>query len=133
VDGWLDLTHLVASSGNSKKSAYDDLAYSIGAHTSASEGAAIRINPQHACATTSPDTTPGAGKDVYVDLSGWHLFLRDMTASPGLKMNHALAQQLGPQVSSPLPHASPVSVFSLLAPQRLGPRVQEPQLALRLV
>mmetsp|Transcript_26046 Transcript_26046/g.56854 ORF Transcript_26046/g.56854 Transcript_26046/m.56854 type:complete len:161 (+) Transcript_26046:71-553(+) len=39
------------------------------------------------------------GKDVYVDIAGWHLYLRDMTATPGLKMSQALAQQLGPQAS----------------------------------
>jgi hypothetical protein len=39
-----------------------------------------------------------AGKEVYVDIAGWHLFLRDMSAAPGLKMNEALATQLGPKV-----------------------------------
>jgi hypothetical protein len=37
---------------------------------------------------------------VYVDVAGWHLYLRDMTAAPGLKMHTALAQQFGPQVIS---------------------------------
>jgi hypothetical protein len=32
-----------------------------------------------------------------VDVAGWHLYLRDMSAAPGLKMSAALAQQLGPQ------------------------------------
>ncbi|KIZ05037.1 hypothetical protein MNEG_2924 [Monoraphidium neglectum] len=36
------------------------------------------------------------GRDVYVDIAGWHLFLRDMSAVPGLKMAAALAAQLGP-------------------------------------
>ena len=35
------------------------------------------------------------GKDIYVDINGWHLYLRDITVAPGLKMNHALANQLG--------------------------------------
>jgi len=35
---------------------------------------------------------------VYVDIAGWHLFLRDMSAVPGLKMSQALATQLGPEV-----------------------------------
>lgn len=41
------------------------------------------------------------GRDVYVDLAGWHLYLRDMgTGVPGnsLKMSQALAAQLGPQL-----------------------------------
>lgn len=33
---------------------------------------------------------------MYVDIAGWHLFLRDMSAVPGLKMAAALAAQLGP-------------------------------------
>lgn len=37
------------------------------------------------------------GRDVYVDIAGWHLFLRDMSAVPGLKMAAALAGQLGPE------------------------------------
>ena len=36
-----------------------------------------------------------AGKDIYVDVNGWHLFLRDITAGPDLKLNQALAQQIG--------------------------------------
>jgi len=39
-----------------------------------------------------------AGRDVYVDVAGWHLFLRDMNATPGVKMSVALANQFGPQV-----------------------------------
>jgi hypothetical protein len=39
-----------------------------------------------------------AGRDVYVDIAGWHLFLRDMSAVPGLKMSQALATKLGPEV-----------------------------------
>eukprot|EP00878_Enallax_costatus_P032678 GHUV01035930.1.p1 GENE.GHUV01035930.1~~GHUV01035930.1.p1 ORF type:complete len:129 (+),score=22.50 GHUV01035930.1:423-809(+) len=38
------------------------------------------------------------GRDVYVDIAGWHLFLRDMSAVPGLKMSQALATKLGPEV-----------------------------------
>eukprot|EP00878_Enallax_costatus_P035144 GHUV01039135.1.p1 GENE.GHUV01039135.1~~GHUV01039135.1.p1 ORF type:complete len:142 (+),score=43.81 GHUV01039135.1:423-848(+) len=39
------------------------------------------------------------GRDVYVDIAGWHLFLRDMSAVPGLKMSQALATKLGPEVA----------------------------------
>lgn len=35
---------------------------------------------------------------MYVDIAGWHLFLRDMNAVPGFKMSQALATQLGPEV-----------------------------------
>lgn len=40
-----------------------------------------------------------AGRDVYVDIAGWHLFMRDMNAVPGFKMSQALATQLGPEVT----------------------------------
>lgn len=40
-----------------------------------------------------------AGRDIYVDVAGWHLFMRDMNAVPGLKMSEALATQLGPKAS----------------------------------
>eukprot|EP00967_Tisochrysis_lutea_P022893 scaffold26127_cov22-Tisochrysis_lutea.AAC.2 len=39
-----------------------------------------------------------SGRDVYVDVAGWHLYLRDMNAAPGVKMSTALANQFGPQV-----------------------------------
>eukprot|EP00877_Chromochloris_zofingiensis_P006005 jgi/Chrzof1/1658/Cz10g16060.t1 len=39
------------------------------------------------------------GRDVYVDIAGWHLYLRDMSAVPGVKMSQALATKLGPEVS----------------------------------
>ncbi|KAF6256230.1 hypothetical protein COO60DRAFT_1530675 [Scenedesmus sp. NREL 46B-D3] len=39
------------------------------------------------------------GRDVYVDIAGWHLFLSDMSAVPGLKMSQALATKLGPEVA----------------------------------
>ena len=35
-----------------------------------------------------------AGRDVYMDMNGWHLFLRDVNAGHGLKLNQALAQQV---------------------------------------
>ena len=41
-----------------------------------------------------------AGKDVHVDVNGWHLFLRDITATQGLKMDQALAHAIGPEVGS---------------------------------
>ncbi len=46
--------------------------------------------------TPPPPPPQPPGRDVYVDIAGWHLFLRDMTAVPGLKMAAALAGQLGP-------------------------------------
>lgn len=35
------------------------------------------------------------GSDVYADISGWHLYLRDLNAAPGVKMADALAHELG--------------------------------------
>lgn len=33
-----------------------------------------------------------------MDVAGWHLYLRDMNAAPGIKMAAALAQHFGPLV-----------------------------------
>lgn len=41
-----------------------------------------------------------AGKDIYIDVNGWHLFLRDASAGKGLKLSQALGQQLGSEVSA---------------------------------
>ncbi len=38
------------------------------------------------------------GSEVYADVNGWHLYLRDMKACESLKMDMALAVQIGPQV-----------------------------------
>lgn len=40
------------------------------------------------------------GNDVYIDVNGWHLFLKDVSSGPDLKMHQALAQQIGVQASS---------------------------------
>lgn len=39
------------------------------------------------------------GRDVYVDIAGWHLALRDMSAAPGFKMSQCLATALGPEAA----------------------------------
>lgn len=88
VDGWLDMTKLVAGSGSSNKSPYEELASAI-------------------------------GRDVYVDIQGWHLYLRDMTAAPNFKMSQALASQLGPQADKGLREADIEAVLKKV-PVRLG-------------
>lgn len=40
-----------------------------------------------------------SGKDIYIDVNGWHLFLKDVTAAPDVKLNQALAQQIGEESS----------------------------------
>ena len=40
-----------------------------------------------------------AGKEVYMDVQGWHLYLKDASAGKGLKIAQALAQQLGSEMS----------------------------------
>lgn len=40
-----------------------------------------------------------AGKDIYIDVNGWHLFLKDVTAAPDVKLNQALAQQIGEEIT----------------------------------
>lgn len=36
---------------------------------------------------------------MHVDVNGWHLYLRDITATKQFKMDQALAQAIGPEVS----------------------------------
>ena len=49
--------------------------------------------------TPYDDLAVEIGREAYVDIAGWHLFLRDMNAAPGgIKMSQALAAQFGPQV-----------------------------------
>ena len=37
---------------------------------------------------------------MYIDVSGWHLFLREVKAAKGLNLAQALAQQFGQDISS---------------------------------
>lgn len=81
--GFLDLAKLV-SGGGQAKSAYKDLAYKIGAHLPSSSGEA------HCIATLTlicPKLCHSTGKDIYVDVQGWHLYLKDVTVEKDLKMN----------------------------------------------
>ncbi|KAG2483123.1 hypothetical protein HYH03_018013 [Edaphochlamys debaryana] len=63
------------------------------------------------------------GRDCYVDLAGWHLYLRDMAAgAPGnstFKMSQALAAQLGPQLKKGL-RESDVEAVLKKVPVKLG-------------
>ncbi|GLC42358.1 hypothetical protein PLESTB_000655800 [Pleodorina starrii] len=62
------------------------------------------------------------GRDVYVDIAGWHLYLRDMgTGVPGssLKMSQALAQQFGPQLNKGLREADVEGLLKKI-PVKLG-------------
>jgi hypothetical protein len=55
---------------------------------------------------------------VYVDIAGWHLFMRDMNAVPGFKMSSALATKLGPEVCVVMTSAeSPADSGACLMPQ----------------
>uniref|UniRef100_A0A7S0RMK7 Uncharacterized protein n=1 Tax=Chlamydomonas leiostraca TaxID=1034604 RepID=A0A7S0RMK7_9CHLO len=59
------------------------------------------------------------GRDVYVDLAGWHLYLRDMNAGPGVKMSQVLANQFGPDASRGLKEADIEAVLKKV-PVKLG-------------
>lgn len=55
-----------------------------------------------------------------MDVGGWHLFLRDLSAAPGLKMAQALALQLGPQLSRKGISESEVAAVLKKVPVKLG-------------
>ena len=42
----------------------------------------------------------GVGTDVYVDINGWHLYLKDISVTPDLKLHELLADQLAPDLLS---------------------------------
>lgn len=50
--------------------------------------------------TAYEDLSYKIGHDVYIDVSGWHLFLREVKAAKGLNLAQALAQQYGQDISS---------------------------------
>lgn len=51
--------------------------------------------------TPYADLAQDIGRDVYCDISGWHLYLRDLSVSPGgVKMADALAHELGQMVAN---------------------------------
>lgn len=117
----------MASEGSKAKGPYEELAYKIGVcgrvvrsgvgvggvsenikqlHTRHRQDWAaicavhVITNPHDACLSVCQPLSRcmHAGRDVYVDIAGWHLFMRDMNAAPGFKMSAALATQLGPEV-----------------------------------
>ncbi len=67
---------------------------------------------------------------VYVDLAGWHLYSRDMSASPTMKMSQALALQLGPKVRAVLGRRPALRARRATPPSSL-PRLQAQRERLR--
>lgn len=54
------------------------------------------------------------GKQVYLDIGGWHLYTRDLSATPASKMNVALAMSLGPKAAQNGGRLSEQEVVALL-------------------
>lgn len=50
--------------------------------------------------TAYEDLSYKIGHDVYIDVGGWHLFLREVKAAKGLNLAQALAQQFGQDIAS---------------------------------
>ena len=110
--GFLDLANLVSGGGGSK-TAYDGLASKIGACAGPPlERCCIRcdgslVGKLVLCLSawvsqSGPGlerAVPATGKEVYVDVNGWHLYLRDISV-PGAdgKLSQALAAHLGSKV-----------------------------------
>jgi hypothetical protein len=61
------------------------------------------------------------GRDVYADLGGWHIFLKDLSVEPGApaKMAAALAAELGPRAADRLEERDVEAVLARV-PVRLG-------------
>ena len=62
------------------------------------------------------------GKSVYADIGGWHLYSRDLSATPTSKMSTALAMSLGPKASQNGGRLSESEVIALLKtiPVKIG-------------
>jgi hypothetical protein len=73
--------------------------------------------------TRSPydDLAASIGRDVYADLGGWHILLRDLSVQPGAdaKMSAALAAELGPRAADRLAERDVEAVLARV-PVRLG-------------
>jgi len=67
------------------------------------------------------DLASDIGRDVYADVGGWHLFLRDLAVEPGAnaKMSAALAAELGPRAAD-RPTEAEVEAVLARVPVRLG-------------
>lgn len=83
VGSWLDLSKLVTSDASEHGSAFPEFAHDIG-----KEENDLSID------------FGILGADVYVDINGWHLFLKDITVSPNTKLHSLIAQQLAPDLMS---------------------------------
>ncbi|KAK9820230.1 hypothetical protein WJX72_007723 [[Myrmecia] bisecta] len=70
--------------------------------------------------TAYEDLADKLGKDVYLDVNGWHLYLRDVTATKGLKLHQVLAQQFGEQVSQDGFKQAEVEAVLKKVPVKLG-------------
>lgn len=86
--GFLDVSKLVSSGGTSQKTPYDDLATKLGAQRDCAHAHLFHIHAcLRPCAEQARNPPCDAGQDLYADLQGWHLFLKDMKGSQGLKMS----------------------------------------------
>ncbi|GMH43464.1 hypothetical protein BSKO_11386 [Bryopsis sp. KO-2023] len=60
------------------------------------------------------------GRDVYIDINGWHLYLRDITVAENTKMHNVLATKLGPELSSGRFDEVEIEQFLRQVPIKLG-------------
>ncbi|KAI7841657.1 hypothetical protein COHA_004677 [Chlorella ohadii] len=76
--------------------------------------------------TPFDDLADKIGRDVYIDVAGWHLYLKDVKVGQGLSLAQALASNLGPklqgQVGGALTATCEVPRTVATAPERLPKR-----------
>lgn len=70
--------------------------------------------------TAYDDLAYKIGHDVYMDVSGWHLFLKEVKAVKGLTLAQALAQQFGEDISSQKYSSGTVEEVLKKIPIKLG-------------
>ena len=84
MGSWLDMSKLVSSDAAEHKSPFPELAHDIGRLSQA-------LQQMH---------EDVVGADVYVDINGWHLYLKDISITSDAKLHTLLARQIAPDLLS---------------------------------
>lgn len=67
------------------------------------------------------DLAYNIGRNVYADLNGWHLYLKDMSTVPGgPKMSAFIAEQIGQQILTKGLNEQDIQEFLKTVPVQLG-------------
>lgn len=60
------------------------------------------------------------GRDIYCDMQGWHLYLKDVKVGQGISLAQALASQIGPQLGGGRFSGADLEALLQKVPMKLG-------------